>query len=444
MRRRAGILWQGLVLMAVMSGVPGCSLASLTAGHALVTSPLWPRFVVVGRSSGRLPLTLSCAVGSRRAMTVTMVGQVRSRSWHCAAWRLQGPAPGGLATWFEMDGGLVRAVPAGGAPGAAARPLWAPGLKERFRRARISVQGARLRVAATLTGPLATGSYRFTVEAGRALSMAVTARLIFQGPLPAVYGLPALTTRYDYGVANHMPALAVYLARHASDGLWMAGPKAHYWVPLRNPRAPLLGMPASAVVSRFGLLQRNRRRRDFGPVATCYQNAPDVEARLVGLRGQVGLREQPLRDRGRGAGYGNVAALFMPLVRPPVGRPWVEQYQLIWSRHRRRTSRLVVVSTLIGGSFRTGARKYVIDYARGALPLHLPHSAITGHVRVRPLSFVTQNTWRFNPYTGGWRQVIQVLPVPGRTLHVRAWLTRGRHLISEVWAYDILAPRVSH
>ncbi len=349
-----------------------------------------------------------------------------------------------LATWFEMTGGLVRAVPAGGAPGAGVEPLWAPGLPERFHKARIWVQGTHLHVTAELAGSLAAGRYRFTVQARPVLSMDVTARLIFHRSLPAASGLPALVTRYDYGVANHMPAQAVYLARHASDGLWMAGPKAHYWVPLRNPRALLLWAPAATVVSRFGLLQRNRRRRDFGPVATRYPDAPDVETHLVGIRGQVQLSEQPLRGQGKGHGYGNVAALFTPLVKPAIGRAWVERYRLIWSWHRRRSRRLVVVSTLIGGTFRTGARKYVIDYARGALPLKLPHGVVRDHVQVRPFSFVTQNTWRFNPYTRGWRQVIQVLPVPGRTLRVRAWLTCGTHLISEIWAYDILAPRISH
>lgn len=448
-RHRKGDLWHGLlVLMAVMIGASGCSWASVVAQRVPVRRPPSPQFVVVGRFAGPLPLALSCVPGSRLAPTVTMLTRGRPHTWHCTAWRVQGPAPGGLATWFEMAGGFVRAVPAGGAPGAGVRPLWAPGLPERFRRARIWVQGTRLRVTAKLAGSLATGSYRFTVQARPVLSMAVTARLIFRHSPGAASGLPALVTRYDYGVANHMPAQAVYLARHASDGLWVAGPKARYWVPLRNPRAPLLWMPVTAVVSRFGLLQRNRRRRDFGPVATRYPDAPDVEARLVGIRGHVRLRERPWRAQGQAWktvwGHGNVVALFTPIVRPSIGRPWVERYRLIWSWHRRRSRRLVVVQTLIGGTFRTGARKYVIDYARGVLPLTLPHNAIRGHVRVRPFSFVTQNTWRFNPYTRGWRQVVQVLPVPGRTLHVRAWLTRGTHLISEVWAYDILAPRISH
>lgn len=430
--------------MAVMVGASGYSWASLVAARVSVGSPPSPRFVVVGRLGGPLPLTLSCLPGSRLAPTVTMVTRGRSHSFHCTAWRVQGPAAGGLATWFEMVGGLVRAVPAGGAPGAGIRPLWAPGLPERFRKAWVRVQGARLQVTAELAGPLAEGRYRFTVRARPVLSLAVTARLIFRHPMGAAYGLPALVTRYDYGVANHMPARAVYLARHASDGLWMAGLKARYWVPLRNPRARLLWTPVTAVVSRFGLLQRNRRRRDFGPVATRYQDAPDVEVRLAGLPGHVRLNERPFGAQGRARGSGNVTALFMPLVRPPIGRLWVERFRVSWSRHRRRGRRLVVVQTLIGGTFRTGARKYVIDYARGALPLTLPHGAIRAHVRVRPLSFVTQNTWRFNPYTRGWRQVIQVLPVPGHTLHVRAWLTRGTHLISEIWAYDVLAPRISH
>lgn len=435
--------WRGLlVLLAVMVGAVGCSRAARR--HMPVGRPFHPRFVVVGRVKGPSPRTLSCVLGSRLAPTVTMRVRGRSRTWHCTAWRVQGPVPGGLATWFEMAGGRVRALPAGAAPGAAVRPLWASKLRERFRAARIRAQGARLHVTAELAGPLADGSYRFTVQARPVLSMAVTARLIFHHPLPAAFGLPALVTRYDYGVANHMPAKAVYLARHASDGLWMAGLKARYWVPLRNPRAPLLWTPVAAAVSRFGLLQRNRRRRDFGPVATRYQDAPDVEARLTDIRGHVRLREQPWRARGRARGHGNIAALFRPLARPPIGRPWVERFHLVWSRHRRRSRRLVVVQTLIGGTFRTGARKYVIDYARGALPHTLPHGAIRAHVRVRPLTFVTQNTWRFNPYTGGWRQVLQVLPVPGRTLHVRAWLTCGSHLMSEIWAYDVLAPRISH
>ena len=409
--------------------------------HLLARRPRRPRFARVSRFfAGPKAMVLSCAPGSRSAPTVTLITRARSRTWHCTAWRVQVRAAGGLATWFEIDGGLMRAVQAGGAPGAAVRPLWAPGHHERFRRAQVRVRGARLKVSARLVGSLAAGTYHFTVKAQRGVSMTVSARLIFQSSLPAVYGLPALTTRYDYGVANHMPAQAVYLARHASDGLWVAAPYARYWVPLRNPRAPIRWTPVAAVARRFGLSQRNRRRRDFGPVATRYQEAPDVEADLAGLAGHVRLYERPFSGRGPA----NVAALFSPLIPPRVGHVWAERYRLIWSRQRRQGPRLVVVSTLIGGTARTGARKYVIDYARGTLPKNLPHSAITGHVRVRPLSFVTQNTWRFNPYTGGWRQVIQVLPIPGRTLHVRAWLTRGTQRISEIWEYDMLAPRISH
>lgn len=448
-----GVFGGLLILMAVMASAfghtpataavgrePRLTLERLMGSRLLARRPMHPGSVRVERLSGPRSPVLSCVSGSRSAPTVTVFAGTRSRTWHCRAWQVQVRSARGIATWLEMGGAQIRALPAGDAWGPALRPLWAPGAHERFHRATVRVRGARLLVSAKLVGSLAEGTYRFTVKGWRNVSMTVSAQLIFRSALPVAYGLPALTTRYDYGVANHMPAQAVYLARHASDGLWVAGLGTRYWVPLRNPHAPLLWTPTRAVTQRFGLGQRNRRRRDFGPLATRYQDAPDVEARLASLQGHVRLSEQPFKGRGPA----NVAALFIPLVPPPVGRPWAERYRLVWRRRSRPGKRLVVVSTLIGGTARTGARKFVIDYARGMLPKNLPHRAITGHVRVTPLSFVTQNTWRFNPYTGGWRQVIQVLPLPGRRLHVRAWLTQGTHLISEIWGYDMLPPRVSH
>jgi glucans biosynthesis protein len=104
----------------------------------------------------------------------------------------------------------------------------------------------------------------------------------------------------------------------------------------------------------------------------------------------------------------------------------------------------VVVSSLIGGNADTGARKYVIDYAGGPLEGRLPIGAVAGSVRVRPDTFVTQDAVGFNPYTGGYRQVVQVMPVPGRTVQVRAWLDLGGQVISEIWRYALFTPRVAH
>ena len=388
--------------------------------------------------------TLSCALGHRPMIAVTMIDKGQPHTWRCAAVGLRGSGPRGAAPdLFELQGSTFCAIPVGAAAGVQALAFWGGrGARSTFRHVWIASRGRTWLVSALLVGDVASGAYRFTIRGQKTIRMIVKATLFFRHRPPRVWGIPALASLYDYGISNHMPVQALYPARHKSDGLWVQTPKTAYWAPLRNPRAAFCMRFFLSTVRAFGLLQRDRTARYYGTQRARYQDASNAWVRIPkGLQGHVVLREWPTK-----AGhYDNIVASFVPMVRPLAHKAWTVSYQLIWTRQNpTQASVAAVVSTLIGGDAPTGARKYVIDYAGGPLPALGAHASIAGEVQVRPDTFVAQNTVRFNPYTGGWRQVIQVLPLADHNLHVKAWLTLHHHLLSEFWEYDILRPRISH
>ncbi|MHB8354443.1 MAG: glucan biosynthesis protein, partial [Burkholderiales bacterium] len=290
-------------------------------------------------------------------------------------------------------------------------------------------------------GRSANGAYRFEIESRQSVRMTVKTTLFFR-QRPRIFGIPALASLYDYGVGNHMPVQALYLARHTSDGLLIQTAHAAYWAPLRNPQSLYEHVFVSPAVRKFGLWQRDRRARYYGAQKGRYQDAPNVWAHIPRhLQGHVILKEWPARADD----HDNIVAAFVPLVKPQVQTAFTASYRIDWTRHDRGRAMIShVVSTLIGGNAVTGARKYVIDYAGGPLRAAGAQAIIRGKVRVRPDTFITQDTVGFNPYTGGWRQVIQVLPLAGQYVHVKAWLTFDHHLASEIWEYDVFPPHRSH
>jgi len=393
--------------------------------------------------SGKVSGTLSCVLGPRSAPAVTLLTKAPAQTWHCVALRLEGAGRAGYApTLFLMRGGDFRAIPAGASAGAKALAFLGSRREgEVFRHIWIGYRDQRLCVWALLSGRAANGAYRFEIESRQSVRMTVKATLFFRRR-PRVFGIPALASLYDYGVGNHMPARALYLARHTSDGLLIQTAHAAYWAPLRNPQSPYEHMFASPAVRKFGLWQRDRKARYYGTQKGHYQDAPNVWVQMPRhLQGHVILKEWPARA----GDHDNVVAGFVPLVKPQAQTAFTASYRIDWThRDRGRAMFAHVVSTLIGGNAVTGARKYVIDYAGGPLRAAGAQALVRGKVWVHPDTFVTQDTVGFNPYTGGWRQVIQVLPLAGRHLHVKAWLTFDHHLASEIWEYDVFPPYRSH
>lgn len=382
--------------------------------------------------------TLTCLGGLQTTMTVTVVGH-GAHPEHCRGLLLRWGAAGLPPAILRMQGARFGVIPAGASAGAQLQVVGAS-KGETFRAVRVAAAGRRLVIWARLTG-LATGVYRMIVEGRRSVRVRVRTTLVFRRPpLPGFEG-PALVSFYDYGVANPMPLKALYPARHASDGLLVDTGRGPVWMPLRNPETAFFVQAVTGFVRGWGLLQRNRSAHDYGDTQARYADAANLWLRpRKAQRGRVTLLAEPLGA----TGPDNVKVLFIPSSPVTIGRPITERYDLIWQRKDPpEGNRARVVSTLIGGDAKTGARKYVIDYARGALPPPTAQHKPRGRVRVTPDTFVTQDTVGYNPYTRGWRQVIQVQPIPGQRLSIQAWLGGLHRPLSELWEYTLDAPRIS-
>lgn len=387
----------------------------------------WARLATHGR-----PLVW-CGSGGRggRRLLVILPGGRRRR---CAGVRVTSRGAGGRGvTWLGLRRGSFWARPLGAARGVVVRALGARGV---FQRVSLTIRDGRLVVAAGVRAPGARARYRLTIFGRRVVHMRVIETAFSAQASTARRDRAALAGFYDYGIGAAMPAQAIDPARHDADGLWLSDRQGHSWVPLRNPHR-LWSQVYGPGVRAFGLLQRDRARRYYGVHAAREQDAPDVIVHWPGRGTRLVLRERPATGRGAP----NVWLLFGPRAPGEATR----RYHLTWTRTPKRSAeRAIVVSTLMGGNVRTGARMYVIDYAGGVIARRLPEGVVTGEVRLHPDTFILQNTVRYNPYTRGYRQVLQVLPVAGARVHVRAWLSVWGARVSETWRYTLRAPRIAH
>ena len=382
------------------------------------------------RLAGRDGIWVLCESGTRQRLRVTLPKGLTRR---CAALRVTMRKAGGRrVTWLAMSRGSFWARPLAASRGVVVRALGARGV---FRRVTLAVHAGRLMAVAGVRAPGAWARYHLIISGRRMVRMAVSERVFYRDTTSARRDRPALAGFYDFGVGTGQPASALDPARHDADGLWLADARGHSWVPLRNPARPWQQAYGPGVRA-FGLLQRDRARRNYGAHAARLQDAPDVIVRGFGRFAHVTLRERPTA---RGAAP-NVWVVFGPQA---ADRERL-RYRLAWTRTpKHRGDRAIVVSTLLGGNARSGARMYVIDYAKGPIARRLPDHAIVGEVRVHPDTFVTQDTVRYNPYTRGYRQVLQLMPVPGRAVRVRAWLAVHGARVSEFWRYVLRAPRIA-
>ena len=382
------------------------------------------------RLAGRGGLWVWCAGDGRRGLSVTVPG---GRSRRCAGVRVTAPGGGGRrVTWFAVGHGSFWARPLGASRGVSVRALGARGV---FRYVTLAVREGRLVAVAGAGAPGAQARYHLTVSGRRTVRMTATEVASYRDRAVARRDRPALAGFYDFGVGTAMSAMAIDPARHDADGLWFTDARGPSWAPLRNPRHPWRQAYGPGVRA-FGLLQRDRARRYYGVHAARPQDVPDVIVHWPGRGTRVVLRERP--TAGRTAP--NAWVMFGPRAQDRE----TLRYRLTWTRTARdRGDRAIVVSTLMGGNARSGARMYVIDYAGGAIARRLPDHALAGNVRVHPDTFVTQDSVRYNPYTHGYRQVLQVLPMAGRNIHVRAWLSVSGQRLSETWRYTLFAPRIA-
>lgn len=293
----------------------------------------------------------------------------------------------------------------------------------------------QLTIYALLNGRSLTGAYRFTIKPGTATVMDVSATLFLRHPVEQL-GLAPLTSMFFYGVGNHKPADQALPAIHDSDGLLMhRGDNQWTWRPLDNPKkVRTLHFPTQQLHG-FGLLQRDRRAADYQDPESHYAQRPDlwIEPQGDWGAGRVSLIEIPTTN----SYMDNIVAFWSPKQLPETGQPLHLDYRMSWRIAPVPSSVGRVEATLIGANAETGAAKYVIDYAGNSLDSSGKSTPPKGWVMTTPTTQVTENRVEPNPYTGGWRQVIQVMPLAKQAVKIRAGLGDKDSPLSEIWTYRL-------
>ncbi len=403
--------------------------------QALAREPRRPAATLPARAAGRWRLAgvlgdgCVLRVRGQGPLVVTRLGH-HPQGVHCAQLRITGAGPRPAVLW-SAHGAFFAAHPSGEGTGTEAALSW-PAAGERFTHVWVAGASWPLRVYALVDGPAGTAAARFVIHAASRISMAVRVTLFARAP-GSIRGMGPLESLYWYGVANHVPAQALYPAVHDADGVLVKTATAAIWQPLADPhrlRRPLMTRHAAHA---FGLLQRDRVSGRYESLAARYQDRASVWAALkVPQSAQIRLTEAPW------CGPRNIVAYWrLPARIGPHGL--AVAYTLTFGRQRAVARRARVIATLMGGDARSGDLKYVIEYAGAALA-HVKLSALRAGIAVYPHTRVVEDRLERNPYTGGLRQVIQVVAA-SRPMRVRAWLGSARGAVSEIWQYWIFHPR---
>jgi glucans biosynthesis protein len=296
-------------------------------------------------------------------------------------------------------------------------------------------------VYALLEGPSVTGAYRIVHNRSRAgLVQEITAALRFRRPVERL-GIAPLTSMYWYGQSDRTPDDDWRPQIHDSDGLaiW-TGAGERIWRPLRNPARVSTHAFVDKSPRGFGLLQRNRRFADYQDDGVFYERRPSAWVEPLGDwgPGSVQLVEIPTR----GETDDNIVAFWTPARPVRAGTRLELRYRLHWTDeepHPVGVARVVATRAGQGGRpgvpILSGRRKYVIDFAGGALSGLTDRGAaeaVVSATQGRPVDAVAY------PVVGQglWRLMFDLESAPAEA-DLRAYLRRGGEALTETWMYSV-------
>jgi glucans biosynthesis protein len=302
--------------------------------------------------------------------------------------------------------------------------------------------GAGLVVYALLDGPSVTGAFRIAHDRGPAgLKQRITTQLNFRKPV-ARLGAAPLTSMYWYGLNDRTPADDWRPQIHDSDGLaiW-TGAGERIWRPLRNPSRVTTSSFLDHGPRGFGLMQRNRNFADYQDDGVFYERRPSAWVEPLGDwgAGSVQLVEIPTASETDD----NIVAFWTPAEAPARGTRLDLDYRLHWTAEEPGpvgVAKVIATRSGHGGRpgrpVRAGRRKFVIDFAGGALGdlRRGDAEAVVSSSGAPPIEAAAY------PVVGQgvWRLMFDIEPRPGVT-DLRAYLRRGGEALSETWVYQVEA-----
>ena len=292
-----------------------------------------------------------------------------------------------------------------------------------------------------LDGPTTSGAYRFVVTPGEQTTVAVDARL-YPRRVPAVLGLAPLTSMFFFGenTTRHFDDFRPEV--HDSDGLLVHLDGGEWlWRPLDNPTRINEASFATKNPRGFGLIQRDRAFCDYEDLETRAELRPSVwvEPRGDWGAGRVALVEIPTANEL----MDNIVAFWAPETPPEPGTSLAYAYTLSWyldDPTRPPGGRVVATRRDRGavGTPRDGYR-YVLDFAGPALAALGADTPPKAAVSAGNGATLYDQHLTKNPIAGGWRLTFQIKPKSNDPVELRAYLARGKDVLTETWS-DVWLP----
>lgn len=298
----------------------------------------------------------------------------------------------------------------------------------------------RMTILALLDSPSVTGAYRFDLQAGTEVTLAVDKRLFARADV-AKLGIAPLTSMFYFGDVS-VRAYDDFRSRvHDSEGLMMQTALGEWiWRPLTNPERLRGSSLRDAQPRGFGLVQRNRAFSAYLDMEAEYHRRPSQWVTPIdgdwGVGG-VELVEIPTTDETSD----NVVAYWVSDTPFRAGDRRQYRYRLtLFDDEPPGEPPARVVRSRSGWGAVPGSanppprstRRYIVDFAGGELDELDPDADVDPRLEAS-FGRIEDLHVRRLPDDAGWRATFVLDPEDGEAADLRLVLTRNGRPLTETW-----------
>lgn len=283
-------------------------------------------------------------------------------------------------------------------------------------------------VLALLESRRATGAYAMRIQPGDSTTVEVLARVFLREPV-RVLGVAPLTSMYLYGKDDLTRRLDYRPEVHDSDGLSMlSGNGEQVFRPLRNPPRTTVCSFRLDSPKGFGLLQRDRSFESYQDLDSRYQDRPSAWVEPLSDWGPGTLRLLEIATQLESDD--NIAMVWIPDQVPSDGLSLHYRLHFGLDVPVPSTSGKVIGTRIASRGADQG--RFVIDFA--GLPTKDENAAPRLDVSTAGGKLVGQQLLK-NPYTQGYRAILDVAREQADDIELRATLRDDTHVLTETWSY---------
>jgi len=284
-----------------------------------------------------------------------------------------------------------------------------------------------------------SGAYQFRVTPGVETRVDVEAHLFFRKNVKKL-GLAPLTSMFFHGENTTRCFNDFRPEVHDSDGLLLFSRSGEWlWRPLDNPEHIHVSAFQLDDPRGFGLLQRDRDFEHYQDLEARSELRPSAWQELYGNwgAGAVELIELPTDSDI----HDNIVAYWRPRESPRQGDRKDLRYTIYWygdDPTRPPGGRVVAPRQ---GRTEERAQRIVVDSAGDELRKRdagkQPEAVLTVASGPESGESIEHHVVK-DPVNGSWRVGLQVLPRSKRPVELRAFLRRGKDVLTETWSYTYL------